>query len=70
MATGCRTVRILKYQGSMTEARCSVRMERRPGAAAGGMATLTVSTNGYTVGKYAWRCQGACCIMTGRTDAG
>jgi hypothetical protein len=69
MTTGCRTVRILKYQGSMTR-RCTCRMERRPGAAAGGMATLTVSTTGYTVGKCAWRYQGACCIMTGCTDGG
>ena len=69
MTTGCRTVRILKYQGSMTH-RCTCRMERRPGAGTGGMATLTVCTTGYTVGECAWRCQGACCIMTGRTDGG
>ena len=65
-----RTVRISCYQTIMTH-RCACRMERRPGAGTGGMATLTVSTTGYTVGKGAWRYQGACCcIMTGRTGGG
>ena len=69
MTTGCRTVNILKYQGSMTD-RCSGRMQRRPVTGARGMATVTVCTTGYTVGKGAWRFKGASCIMTGRTDGG
>ena len=69
MTTGCRTVNILKYQGSMTD-RCSGRMQRRPVTGARGMATLTVCTTGYTVGKCAWRYEGSSCIMTGCTDGG